>query len=128
MAGGTLDQAVYRRPGRLAPSLHSTYFHLAGGGVRPGSPPGPARRDLQARLRVAVVYSGSGAETINYAQTGKTVCTGNGQYGLSNRRGSARWHGRFATWSTSISFRRRWARDPTPPSSPRSASTAVAPI
>lgn len=67
-------------PAGSPPSLHSTYFHLAGGGVRPGSPPGPARRDLQARLRVAVVYSGSGAETINYAQTGKTVCTGNGQY------------------------------------------------
>ncbi|MGH2868033.1 MAG: hypothetical protein ACRDNK_10760 [Solirubrobacteraceae bacterium] len=62
------------------PSLHSAYFHLVGGAARPGSPPGNARRDLQARFRVAIAYSGTGTETVNYPQTDKTVCIGNGQY------------------------------------------------
>lgn len=62
------------------PSLHSAYFHIVGGTARPGFPPGPARGDLQARFRVAIVYSGTGSETVNYPQTDKTICTGNGQY------------------------------------------------
>lgn len=62
------------------PSLHSAYFHRAGAGVAPGSPPGTVRRELQAPLRVAIVYSGSGAETVAYQTTDKTICIGNGTY------------------------------------------------
>lgn len=62
------------------PSLHSAYFHVVGRAIRPGSPPAKARGDLQAPFRVAIVYSGSGGETVNYQQANRTVCIGNGQY------------------------------------------------
>lgn len=67
-----------RRP--PAPVLHSTYFHVTGRRVTPGSPPGPARRDLAAPMSVAVLYHGSGGETIAYSQASRSVCTGNGNY------------------------------------------------
>lgn len=63
-----------------APTLHSSFFHVGGGHVTVGTPPVAARRDLQAPLSVGVLYSGSGSETINYSQTTRSICTGNGSY------------------------------------------------
>ena len=57
-----------------------TYYHQVGGAQRPGSPPGAARRDLGGDFKVAVVYSGSGSETINYSQLYRSACVGSGGY------------------------------------------------
>ena len=67
-----------RRPPR--PVLHSNYFHVTGRGVSAGTPPARARRDLAAPMSVAVLYTGTGTETIAYSQASRSVCTGNGNY------------------------------------------------
>ncbi len=61
------------------PVLRS-YYHQVGGAVRPGGPPRPARADLSRDFRVAVVYSGSGSETITYSQLYRSACAGAGGY------------------------------------------------
>jgi hypothetical protein len=48
--------------------------------VKPGAPPAAARADLARHFRVAVVYSGSGAETIAYRQLYRSVCPGAGGF------------------------------------------------
>ena len=67
-------------PASPPPTLHSTYFHRTGAGIHPGAPPRPARSDLGAPFRVALVYTGSGSEAISYQERDKTVCIGNGTY------------------------------------------------
>ena len=62
------------------PRLQSTYYHLIRGRVKPGSPPARARTDLARDFRVAVVYSGSGSETIAYHQLYRSVCPGSGGF------------------------------------------------
>jgi hypothetical protein len=63
-----------------APTLNSTYFHLTGRGVRPAPPPRVVKRDLARRFAVAVVYRGSGAETIVYSQLYRSGCQGLGGF------------------------------------------------
>jgi hypothetical protein len=65
--------------GRL-PRLQSAYYHVTGARVRPGVPPAAARADLAGDLRVNVVYSGSGGETIAYHQRYRSVCPGDGGF------------------------------------------------
>ena len=60
--------------------LHSSYFHLTGRGAAAASPPPAVRRDLAAPMSVAVLYAGTGAETIAYSQASRSGCTGNGNY------------------------------------------------
>lgn len=62
------------------PALRSTYYHLVRGGVRPAPPPKAVRADLARDFRVEVVYTGSGAETIAYTQTYRSVCAGQGGF------------------------------------------------
>ena len=60
--------------------LASTYFHLVGGAERTGRPPPPAKADLDRDFKVAVLYTGSGSETIDYQHTYRGVCAGAGTY------------------------------------------------
>jgi hypothetical protein len=60
--------------------LTSTYFQVVGMRVRRGAPPQPALADLSAPFSVALVYRGSGSESIAYQQTYRTVCAGAGGY------------------------------------------------
>ncbi len=62
------------------PRLQSTYYRLARGRVKTGAPPAAARSDLARDFRVAVVYSGSGSETIAYRQLYRSVCPGAGGF------------------------------------------------
>jgi hypothetical protein len=62
------------------PRLQSSYYHVTGARVTPGAPPDAARADLAGDLRVDVVYSGSGAETIAYRQRYRSVCAGAGGF------------------------------------------------
>ena len=62
------------------PRLNSTFYDLSGGHPRPAPPPSAAAADLSRPLKIAVTYSGSGSETLNYQQTYHTICTGNGTY------------------------------------------------
>lgn len=57
-----------------------SYYHQVGGAQRPGSPPGAARAELSRDFKVAVVYSGSGSETITYGQLYRSACAGAGGY------------------------------------------------
>lgn len=66
------------RGGRL--TLLSTYMHPAAGGERAGSPPAAVRADLGRHFRVAVVYTGSGSETVAYQQFYRSVCAGAGGF------------------------------------------------
>jgi hypothetical protein len=63
-----------------APRLQSTYYRLTRGRVTPGAPPAAARADLARDFRVAVVYSGSGSETVAYHQLYRSVCAGAGGF------------------------------------------------
>jgi hypothetical protein len=62
------------------PRLQSTYYHLARRRVKPGRPPAGARADLAGDFRVAVLYTGSGSETIAYHQLYRSVCPGSGGF------------------------------------------------
>jgi hypothetical protein len=62
--------------GQANPRLHSAYFHDR----QPASPPAKVTRDLSAPLRVTILYSGSGRETVNYAQIYRSVCSGGGGF------------------------------------------------
>lgn len=68
-----------RTVGRI-PALQSSYYHLVGDRVKPGTPPAGARADLARDFRVAVVYTGSGSETIAYQQLYRSVCPGAGGF------------------------------------------------
>jgi hypothetical protein len=59
-----------------APRLHSSFFRA----VRPGHPPARVAHELVARFRVAILYTGSGSEHVDYAQTYRTVCSGGGGF------------------------------------------------
>lgn len=60
------------KAGNLRPT--NTYYHVVHGAERPGKPPGPVQADLGRDFKVAVVYAGSGSETINYTQKTLGVC------------------------------------------------------
>lgn len=62
------------------PTLHSTYFHVTGSRIVAGAPPAAARRDLDAHFSVAVLYTGSGSETVHYQQSTRSICVGNGSF------------------------------------------------
>ncbi len=60
--------------------LADAYYERFGGAERPGSPPAAVRADLSQPLRIAVVYSGSGAEAITYNQAYRSDCAGSGGF------------------------------------------------
>ncbi|HTU98453.1 MAG TPA: hypothetical protein VMF14_21565 [Solirubrobacteraceae bacterium] len=60
------------------PRLQSTYYHLVGGAVAPAPPPKAVRTDLMRDFQVAVVYAGTGSESIAYQQNYGSVCAGEG--------------------------------------------------
>jgi hypothetical protein len=62
------------------PRLRTTYLHRTGAGFRTGRPPRAARSDLRQPFEVAIVYAGSGSETVHYKQTYRTSCTGGGGF------------------------------------------------
>lgn len=62
------------------PRLHSTYYHLTGGRAKRGTPPARPRADLARDFRIAVLYTGSGSETIAYHQLYRSVCPGSGGF------------------------------------------------
>ncbi len=61
-------------------AVSRAYYHQVGGAQRAGNPPGAARADLSKDFKVAVNYSGSGSETITYAQLYRSGCAGAGGY------------------------------------------------
>jgi hypothetical protein len=61
-------------PHASTPRLLSSFYHRGGGSWQAGSPPAAARADLDQPFSVAVVYSGSGAESIDYEQTYSSAC------------------------------------------------------
>jgi hypothetical protein len=63
-----------------APRLQSTYYRLARGHVKRGAAPAGTRADLARDFSVAVVYSGSGSETVTYHQLYRSVCPGAGGF------------------------------------------------
>lgn len=62
------------------PRLLGTFYHRVGGAERPGAPPAAVQADLTRTFRVAVVYAGSGSESIAYAQLYRSVCAGAGGF------------------------------------------------
>ncbi|MFL5861027.1 MAG: hypothetical protein ACJ780_09640 [Solirubrobacteraceae bacterium] len=75
----TPQRAGQTRSG-ATPVVHSTYYDRAGRGVRPASPPREVRGDLARSFAVAVVYRGSGGESISYKQPYRSVCPGSGGF------------------------------------------------
>jgi hypothetical protein len=73
-------QAAGQTRSGATPALRSTYYHLVRGRVRPAPPPRAVRTDLARDFRVAVVYAGSGRESISYTQTYGSVCAGQGNF------------------------------------------------
>ncbi|MFZ0090019.1 MAG: hypothetical protein WAL63_10955 [Solirubrobacteraceae bacterium] len=61
-------------------NLHNSYFHLVGGAARPGTPRNAVRADLDRDFQVAVVYTGSGGESIAYSRLYRSVCAGAGNF------------------------------------------------
>ncbi|HEX3830895.1 MAG TPA: hypothetical protein VHW04_02930 [Solirubrobacteraceae bacterium] len=74
-------QATGRRSasGRT-PRLQSTYYRVTRRRVKLGKPPAAVRADLARDFRVAVLYTGSGSETIAYHQLYRSVCPGSGGF------------------------------------------------
>ncbi len=70
------------RAGSAAGSVRLTnaYYRRSAGAERPGSPPAAVRADLGRPLRVAVVYTASGAEAITYSQAYRSDCAGSGDF------------------------------------------------
>ncbi|HUZ85053.1 MAG TPA: hypothetical protein VMU66_10185 [Gaiellales bacterium] len=67
-------------PARRAPYVQSTYYVRSGSSARAASPPAAVRSELSRPFSVAVVYSGSGAESIAYNQTYTSPCAGAGAF------------------------------------------------
>jgi hypothetical protein len=63
-----------------APKLQIAYYRRVGGSEHPGAPPPAVRADLQRDFQVAVVYTGSGSESVVYGQTYRSVCAGAGYF------------------------------------------------
>src|SRR6201999_2936107 len=75
-----MPQAAGQTRSDATPPLHSTYYHLVGNGARPATPPRAVRADLAHDFQVAVVYAGSGRESIAYQQDYGSVCAGAGPF------------------------------------------------
>ena len=71
-------QAAGQTRSGATPALHSTYYHLVGTQARPAPPPRAVRADLARDFQVAVVYAGSGRESVSYQQDYGSVCAGEG--------------------------------------------------
>jgi hypothetical protein len=67
-------------PRAVTPKLQIAYYHAVRGSERPAAPPKAVRADLQRDFRIEVVYSGSGAESIVYKQSYRSVCAGQGNF------------------------------------------------
>jgi hypothetical protein len=74
-------QGTGRTTSRATPiRIQSAYFHRIGGRERPARPPAAVRADLGRPLSVAIVYAGSGSETVTYQQSSRSVCPGAGGF------------------------------------------------
>jgi hypothetical protein len=62
------------------PVLRSAYYRVARGRAAPAPPPKAVKADLSRAFQVAVVYTGSGSESINYKQLYRSVCAGQGGF------------------------------------------------
>jgi hypothetical protein len=60
--------------------LISTFYHRVKGAERVKRPPAAVRSDLARNFRVAIVYTGSGGESIAYKQLSRSVCAGSGGF------------------------------------------------
>lgn len=67
-------------PHARAARLTSTYYERVGGRERPAAPPGGVRADLSRPFRVAVVFTGSGTESVAYDQAYRSDCAGAGGF------------------------------------------------
>ncbi|MGH2915134.1 MAG: hypothetical protein ACRDMX_09100 [Solirubrobacteraceae bacterium] len=63
-----------------APRLLATYYKLVSGSELQRSPPAPVRADLSRPFAVAVVYAGSGSESIAYDRSYGSACNGEGDF------------------------------------------------
>jgi hypothetical protein len=61
------------------PKLQSSYYQLVHGSERAGTPPKAVRADLAKDFTVAVLYRGSGSETVSFSEATGSVCVGGGQ-------------------------------------------------
>jgi hypothetical protein len=61
-------------------TLQSTFYDRLGGRELQRQPPPAVRSELEQDFRVAIVYRGSGAETIGYQQAYHSVCAGAGDF------------------------------------------------
>jgi hypothetical protein len=75
-----IPQAADQTRSGATPALRSTYYHLLHGRARAAPPPHGVRIDLARDFRVAVVYAGSGSESIAYTQRYGSVCAGHGDF------------------------------------------------
>jgi hypothetical protein len=62
------------------PALHSTYYRLSGGRAIAAPPPKAVMTDLTRNFQVAVLYAGSGAESVTYQQVYGSNCAGQGGF------------------------------------------------
>jgi hypothetical protein len=65
--------------GSHSAKLLSAYFKLVHGAERGGTPPKAVTKDLGQDFKIAVLYTGSGGETVNYTASTPSVCAGGGQ-------------------------------------------------
>ncbi len=72
-----------RASSATALAIHTAYYHRSGGRERSGTPPPAVLIDLARPFEVAVVYAGSGSESIAYQQVYRSNCAGAGGYTVS---------------------------------------------
>lgn len=60
--------------------LHRSFYRRVGDRELSRQPPPAVRSELDQDFRVAIVYRGSGAETIHYQQSDHSVCAGSGLF------------------------------------------------
>jgi hypothetical protein len=56
------------------------YYHVVHGAERGGTPPKAVKADLSGDFKVAVVYQGSGSETVRYSRLYASTCAGAGGF------------------------------------------------
>ncbi len=67
-------------PAAPAPRVQTSYYVRTGRVERPGSPPVAVRAELSRPFAVAIVYSGSGSESVAYDRTYTSACAGQGGF------------------------------------------------
>jgi hypothetical protein len=75
-----IPQSAGQTRSGATPVLRSTYYRVSRGRAAPAPPPKPVKADLSRAFQVAVVYTGSGSESITYKQIYRSVCAGQGGF------------------------------------------------